>query len=124
MSAYKTVNKRADLKRNFAASLARAVVTREVERVQRDGAGRAGRGRKGSRSMGFGEAGETDYESCAEGWDESGNRGNERNRREKIRARVWAVASRREKERRRKSEKIDESAERELERERSRRIRE
>lgn len=44
MSAYKTVNKRADPKRNFAASLARSGYT-----ASRKSAG------KGSRSMAFGE---------------------------------------------------------------------
>lgn len=99
MSAYKTVNKRADPKRNFAASLARSGYTASRKSVK---------GEKGSRSIAFGEErvkrtsrareggsegaregkrGEgREEEVGTEGWNESGNRGNERNRREKIRA--------------------------------------
>lgn len=96
MSAYKTVNKRADPKRNFAASLARSGYTAK-EREGREERGKGGRsiafreewvkrtsrarkgGCEGAREGGGEKVG-------TEGWNESGNRGNERNRREKIRA--------------------------------------
>lgn len=75
MSAYKTVNKRADPKRNFAAFLACGGYTANRKRKkERNEGNRSGRNRRDA--------------SEEEEWDETGNRGNEKNRREKIRARA------------------------------------
>lgn len=119
MSAYKTVNKRADLKRNFAASLACSGYTGGRSNGESQGEGR-------EIEAGFGEAGETDVRAKwrdageGRGQNESGNRGNERNRREKIRAQGGRGRRRRQrKERPRKREEIDERG-----RGRGRRIRE